>query len=298
MQRMIKSIKKKVATSLIVVLAVIGVGASVFAQGVGNNSVFIPALASSVEADQSSTDLAGEAQESEDPYEVRQRQAVDLVAAHDEVARHLASYPGWVGNAWQEGEDSDLWTVNFILYGPGENEEEWLGEGQVNLGTNEILRVFVPRDLTTEEFQRGLQKVEALLERDPEVQAILGDPALWERHTYYNRWEHYWETSYWYGLEGIVARTTINDEGEVYLDSIYDPNAFDAEEQEMLHRNQAIEVAFEANGIDLALDNVDNWRTYVEAHEGSQYTVEFVSEGRTLFSTFVDIETWTVISNQ
>lgn len=242
------------------------------------------------------------AYQGDDPYAANQRRAIEILSAHEEVAQHLDAYPGWSADAWQNEDDPALWNVNLVVLSVETGEQEdWLGEGKVNLETGEIVEYYVPRELTPDEFQTGLQKVEALVASDPEVQAVLGNPGFWEHTTYYERWGQHWETSFWYGLDSIVVRTSFNDDGVPSIEQIYDPNEMDEAEADLQRRNQAIELAYESDGIDLALDNVDNWRTYVEDQSDddnvSRFSVEFVSDGEMLFYALVDIDAWTIIES-
>ena len=217
--------------------------------------------------------------------------AVLLLAAHEPVSSFLADYSDWQGEARQEHEQGNIWSVE--LY--SEAADEWLGYGLVNAKTGEIIEFFVPRELTPEEFQAGRERVEKLVFGDAEVLALLGDPELWEHETGYDRWEARWYVWFAKGLDEWAVTVEMGDGWESI--EIIDPNALEEAEQEQLLRDQAIELAYEAEGVDKALDGVDDWRTYVEHQGGSQWTVSFVNDGEELFFALVDVESWQVLDS-
>ncbi len=210
--------------------------------------------------------------------------AIALAAAPAEAAARLANYPDWTADAYPEDEEAGLWGVDFY----SETADEWLGYVLVDLPAREVVEMDVPRELTAEEYQAGLEKVEAFVLRDAEVLALLGDPAQWERHTEYNRWDETWETGFYRGLDEWVAVTTL-DGDDVYLEGIYDPYEFEAEQAERQRRDEAIGLAWEADGIDRALDGVDNWRAYVSPQGDNVYAVTFAAEDAELFYALVDV---------
>lgn len=221
-----------------------------------------------------------------------EQQAINLVAAVSEVALHLGNYPDWAGEAWQNDEVNNIWDVNFY----SEAEDEWLGNGTVNLNTQEVLDYFVPRELTPEEFQEQLAIVEDFVLNDPEVLAILGDVSLWDHESYYNRWDANWDTYFWHGIDAWTVITVFYND-EIQLDSIIDQNAFDEAEQDELNRNDAIQLAYASDGIWEVLGNVDDWHAYVEAQSGSVWTVEFVGDGQEYFYAVVDIDSQQILES-
>ena len=218
--------------------------------------------------------------------------AIALAAAPAEVAGHLANYPDWTADAYPEDEEAGLWGVDFY----SEAADEWLGYALVDLPAREIVEKYVPRELTAEEYQAGLEKVEAFVLRDAEVLALLGDPAQWERYTEYNRWDETWETGFYRGLDEWVAVTTL-DGDDVYLEGIYDPYEFEADQAEQQRRDEAIGLAWEAEGIDRALDGVDNWRTFVSPQGDNVYAVTFATEDAELFYALVDVAAGQVLES-
>ena len=218
--------------------------------------------------------------------------AIALAAATDDAAAHLVNYPDWTADAYPEDEEAGLWGVDFY----SEAADEWLGYALVDLAAQEIVEMVVPRELTTEEYQAGLEKVEAFVLQDAEVLALLGDLSQWDRDTAYNRWDETWETWFSRGLDEWMVVTTL-DGDDVYLDGIYDPYEFEAEQEQQVRQDQAIGLAWEAEGIDQALDGVDNWRNYVSPQSDTIYAVTFATEDAELFYALVDIEAGQVLES-
>lgn len=219
--------------------------------------------------------------------------AIQLLAEVPEVAGWLASYPDWTGDAWLEGEDGLHYHVD--LYSAA--ADEWLGWGYVNVADGVVEDFFVPRELSAEEFQTGREMVEAFVFSDEEVLARLGNVDNWGFETWYNRWDANWQVWFWYGLEELAVTVNIW-EGEPYLDGITNPAEFEAEEAAENSKNQAIELAWQAEGIDQAVAGVDNWQTYVAQQGDTVWAVTFATEDRELFYALVDIESWTVLESE
>jgi len=220
------------------------------------------------------------------------QKAIAILAADAVAAAHLATYNGWHGDAYPQDDSGILWYVDLYA----DADDEWLGYGIVNIETGQITESFIPRELTTEEYQEGQTAVEAFVLNDGEVLALLGDPALWDRYVYYNRWDVKWEVYFSQGLDEWVA-IVYRDEYGIYLEGIHDPSALSDEETAEMNRSQAIELAYSAEGIDQALNGVDNWSTYVALQEGNVWVVTFATDERTLFYALVDIEQWLVLES-
>lgn len=218
--------------------------------------------------------------------------AVQLLGDVPEVADWLDSYPDWTGDAWLDGEDGVHYHVD--LYSSA--ADEWLGWGYVNVADGVVEDYFVPRELSAEEFQVGRETVEAFVFGDQEVLALLGNVADWDFDTWYNRWEANWEVWFWYGLDELVVTVNIWED-EAYLESIRNPAEFEAEQALENSKNQAIELAWQAEGIDQAVAGVDNWQTYVAQQGDTVWAVTFATEDRELFYALVDIESWTVLES-
>ena len=222
-------------------------------------------------------------------------EAIALLVAVPNVGLYLAGYPGWHGDAYEEGSNADLFNVDFYSAG-----DEWIGWGQANVTTGEVTDYYVPRELTAEEYAAQKPLVDRFILHDPEIAARLVEPALWGSDTQWNRWEQRWEVYYWYGIDSLVVILSL-DGDNVYLQSIADPELLEAEAQDEANRNKAMEIAWSADGLWARLEGRDDWRTYVEPVEGgggNQYTVEFVSGDETLFAALVDIATETILASQ
>jgi hypothetical protein len=212
--------------------------------------------------------------------------AIVKVAAAAEIAPVLANHPNWVADAYPDDEAERIWHVDFYAEPDGEH----LGYGHINLNSDELFDIKMPRDLSPAELQAGIATIDAYLPYDAEVQARLGNPKLWYHDVSYNRWEESWQAYYSRGLEEIVITLYIDDDNDVYLDSIVDPTVLSAEEAMEERRNRAINLAYSAEGIDEALAGVDNWRTYVEDQGDGQYTVAFSTTDGPLYRVHVNID--------
>jgi len=212
--------------------------------------------------------------------------AIAQVAAADEIAPVLANHPNWVADAYPDDEAERIWHVDFYAEPDGEH----LGYGHVKLNSGELFDINMPRDLSPAELQAGIAPIDAYLPFDAEVQARLGNPTLWYHDVSYDRWEESWKAYYSRGLEEIQITLYIDDNNDVYLDSIIDPSVLQEEEAAEERRNRAINLAYSAAGIDEALAGVDNWRTYVEDHGDGQYTVAFSTTAGPLYRVHVNID--------
>ncbi len=271
-----RRIQRKLLLSELVLLLLLSGGLVALAQGEDPGAIYLPVVS---------------AQGQDEPSPEAQ-QAIDLLAAQEDVAAYLAKHPGWVGEAWPEGDESSIWYVDFY----DGATEEWLGSGSVDLASEEVLDISIPRELTPEEFQAGQAEIEDFLAADAAIQARLGSyPKLWEHDISYDPWEQRWEAWYYHGLDAFTVLLYFEEDGRIYLDNIVDPYVLEEAAAEQLRRDQAVELAYEAEGIDDALAGVDNWRTYVEPQGEGRWTVEFVADGQLLFSALVDIDAWNVM---
>ena len=221
----------------------------------------------------------------------KEEQVIALAAAHPPIAEVLATYPGWVGYASADDESEVTWYVEFHSA-----EDEWLGDCHVNLETGEVYDVYMPRDLTDEEFAAGREKIEAYMQNSPEAAALLGDFSLWDHDIWYDKWDDNWHAWYNYGLDTWEFVFYLDgDSGSVWLDDYYDPNVLKGDEEAAWNRQQAVELAYQAPGIDEALAGYDNWYTYASDQGDGLWTVEFAADDQLLFSVLVDIVNWQVI---
>ncbi len=218
--------------------------------------------------------------------------AVQILLGETAVSEFLSNHDGWISDVWQEDDNSTLWTVEFY----DANEEEWLGWGEVDVQSSTILDFYVPRELSPEEFQTGMVQVEKLVLNDAGVQARLGDPDLWEHDTEYDSESEAWTVEFWHGLDALEAIVYLDEDG-AYLEEIVNPNQLEAEEQAAYERDLAVELSWEADGIDAALDGVDNWHTLVSP-QGELWAVSYIANDEELFFALVDIDAELIIDSK
>lgn len=220
----------------------------------------------------------------------KEEQAIVLVSAHPPIAEVLATYPGWTATSYPEDGTEVVWHVDFQAA-----DGEGLGYGHVNLQTGEVSDFSVPRDLSDEEFEAGRAKIEGFLQNSPEAIALLGDFSLWEHDVWYNKWEENWHAWYRYGLDAWEFVFYIDEGGNVWLDNYYDPDVLEGDEAVAWNRQQAVELSYQAPGLDEALNGYDNWYTYASDQGNGLWTVEFAADEQLLFSVLVDIVNWQVV---
>ncbi len=219
--------------------------------------------------------------------------AVALAASHDDLSQHLATYEAWYGEAYEDS--GGWWWVDFYADEDGE-DDEWLGNAYVNIDTGEIVNAFAPLALLPEDYELGYTIVEDLLSDDREVVAFLGDIEDWDVYIDYDRYDQVWYVYMSRGLAAYTARLYVDlDNESAYLESFKDANALDAQERRNLARNLALELVWQAEGIDQAIAGVDDWRTYVSRQDNGIYSVILATEARELFYALVDVERRTVI---
>ncbi|NDJ52164.1 MAG: hypothetical protein GYB68_03650 [Chloroflexi bacterium] len=213
---------------------------------------------------------------------------IQYVATSSRFASWLEQNPGWRGYVWPTEEG--FIEVEF------ENDEDWLGWALLNNATGAFIEAFVPEPLSEEELEAGRAAITSLVKNDPEITALLEDPAAWYSEINYNPYEGFWEVSFERGLDSLLV--IIWQEGdEYYLEEIIDLNVIEEEEAERMAVDEAITLAFSVEGIDAALDGHDDWTTYVENQNESVYSVSFVSAGEELFYALVNIADDTVLES-
>ncbi len=209
---------------------------------------------------------------------------IDFVAHSPAFIEWLAGYNDYNANAWIEYDD--VWKIEFY----DESWDEWLGYALIDSKTGEIIEAFVPLPLPQDVFERQQARIEVLLFDDPEINALIVDRLLWEYWFDYNRYDQVWEAYFYRGVAAWTIVMSFDEEiGGFSIEEIYDPNELDEEAAIADSRDQAIELAYNANGIDAALDGFDDWQTYVENQGGAVWSVTFVSGDEELFYALVDI---------
>lgn len=225
--------------------------------------------------------------------EEMQQALTQIVASSDTFAEWLEGFPNWHSNVYQSDTEG-VWVVEFYT----ENDDDWLGYASINAETGEIYESFAPKPLPTELYQEQQAKVQKLTLEDPEVLAHLEDPILWDFYMDYNRYESVWDLYFYRGVDAVLVKASIDENNYFSINSILDPNELSEEEALDEARNQAISLAYSAEGVDSALDGHDNWRTYVEPQGGSRWSVSFAADDQELFYALVDIEVNVVLASQ
>jgi hypothetical protein len=216
-----------------------------------------------------------------------QRAALGLVLAEAETQDFLGDYPDWTAYSYFE---DGLWVVGF------EQGDEWLGDPRVNLDTQEVIYIYLPRDLSPEAYTQGREAVQALVLADAEVTARLTRPVEWDYDVYYNKYDAKWTMYLWRGIESLAVR--LRQEGDYfYIEDIFDPDALNEQEAYAHDRNTAISLAYGADGLWQALDGVDNWFTYAEKQTADTWTIEFYGEGRSVM-VLVDLAASEIVEVQ
>lgn len=218
---------------------------------------------------------------------------VDVVAGTPEFSEWLAGYPGWVGNAYGP-DNNNVWYVEF----KSADDSEWLGYANFDTDTNTIQDSFIPAPLPPDVYQEQQQRVRALMLADPEVLARLGDPVLWDLYMDYNRYEVTWDAYFYRGIDGLLVRSSLDENNYFTITSIGDPNELSEEQLNDYYRSQAISLAYGAEGIDRALEGYDDWTTYVEPQGESRWSVSFVAGDQELFFALVDAQRNLVLTSQ
>lgn len=223
---------------------------------------------------------------------------IDIVSNSDTFADWLTNYPDWNVNVWENEDDPDWYTVEFY----DAAWEEWLGYAVINSDTSEITEAFAPVPLSEEAFQRGQAQIAALMFEDPEIIGLIGDPIVWEYWIDYNRWEQDWNVYFYRGITSWRVDITLENyeeanDGYFTIDGIYDNNELDEETALEANRSDAINLAYNAPGVDQALEGHDDWNTYAENQYGAVWSVAFVSGDQELFFALVNISSGQVLES-
>ncbi len=224
----------------------------------------------------------------------QEQQVIDIAAAHPAIKNALDRFPDWSAEAYVEDEDANIWGVEFY---EDQAREEWLAWAQVNMNSQTVTEYYAPAYLSPEEEARQQAAVEAAVLADAEALALLGDPNDWDQYTDYDPWEGLWHVYFEKGLDAWAAEVEYGENDEVNIWRLFDPYQLTEEEARETARNQAIEIAYEAEGVWDALDGYDDWKAYVTLVEEPRWAVSFVSGEQELFFALVDVEAWQVIES-
>ena len=222
----------------------------------------------------------------QDDEELKQH-LIEVVAQSDIFADWLTGYPDYIANA-SGPDDNGIWYVEFYN---DDSYSEWIGYANIDADTDEIQDSFAPKPLPADVYQEQLPRVNEFALADPEVLARLnGNPDLWQVYTDWNRWEAKWDVVFYRGVEGVLVRLTIDENDNIYLESILDPNQLSEEEALDEARNTAINLAYSGDGVGQALDGHDGWTTYAEQQGDNQWSVTFAENDTELAFVLVDVE--------
>jgi hypothetical protein len=268
------SIFSRITRYFIATLAVIAITAgSVYAFGVGS-----AALKSSGHAGLAAPNT--------------EQEAIDIASNHPPIRAVLDLAPDWSASAWEEDEEEHIWGVEFWM---DQAQTDWMGWAAVDLDTSEVLEYEMIALLSPEEEARQRTAVNELVLADAEVLALLGNPAEWDVYTEYDPWEGFWYVYFGKGLEAWAVEVQYEDADHINIQRIFDPAEFTEEEAQRVARDQAIELAYEADNLWEALENYDDWKAYASQIDGPRWAVSFVSGEQELFYALVDIEAWEIL---
>ncbi len=222
--------------------------------------------------------------QAQDEDETKNR-VIQIAAESELFSDWLSGYPDYHSDAWGPDENGN-WYVEFKI----SEEGEWLGYAAVNEDTGDIQDSFAPKPLPTDVYQAQLPRVTAFAMADIEVLARLDNNLdLWDMYPDWNRWEATWDVGFYRGVEGLVVKLKFDENDNVYIENIVDPNELSEEEAADKQRNDAINLAYEADGVWQALDGHDNWSTYVEKQGEHILSVSFAEDEAALVTVIVDV---------
>ncbi|MCK6576937.1 MAG: hypothetical protein L6Q98_02400 [Anaerolineae bacterium] len=209
-----------------------------------------------------------------------------IVANSDLFADWLPNYPDYQVNASGPDEDGN-WYIEFH----DSAWEEWLGYAVINETSGEIVDSFAPKPLPADVYQQQLERVTQKIMNDPEVLGWLDNqPELWDTYIDFNRWDRVWQAWFSRGIIGVVVSAGVDEQnGSVWISDISDPNALDEEDALNDARSSAINLAYSAPGIDVALEGHDRWMSYAEWQYDQVWSVTFAADDTRLFYALVDL---------
>lgn len=219
---------------------------------------------------------------------------IQTAAEPETFSDWLSGYPDYHSDAWGPDENGN-WYVEFKTSEDG----EWLGYAAVNQDTGEIQEAFAPKPLSTEVYQEQMPRVTAYVMADIEVLARLDNNLdLWDMYPDWNRWDATWDVGFYRGIEGVVVKLKFDENDNLYIEKIVDPNELSEDEAADQQRNDAINLAYSAEDIWQAMDGHDDWSTYVEKQGENIYSVSFADGDTTLATVIVDIREGNVLKVQ
>lgn len=223
--------------------------------------------------------------------EATKQKVIQIAADSDMFKDWLSSHANYQSDAYGP-DDNNVWYVEF----KDELGNEWLGYANVNATTSEIQDSFAPKPLPPDVYQEQLPDITAFALADEEVLARLNyNPKLWQMNPDWNRWDATWDVTFAHGIDAIVVKLKFDENQHIIMDKIADPNELDADKQAEKTHNDAINLAYGADGVWAALDGHDNWKTYVEHQGDNRWSVSFVDGDTNLSTVIVDVKTGKVL---
>ncbi len=228
--------------------------------------------------------------------DIDERKAIKLVLKNDKVEDFVNNYPNWWASAY--ADNATQWHVDFY-HSSEYADEQWIGHAHIDFETSQVFDTFLPKEPSPEEFKTTKTAIEKLVFADAEVIARLGDSSYWEHDVYYDKYQNIWTIQFWQGISSLAIEfDSYQDDGKSIFEivKIYDPEAFEGEEALQVKRDQAVELAYESNQIDVALHGIEEWHTYVEQQGESIFAVSFANSKDTLFYARVNVDDWEILS--
>ncbi|MEO0565724.1 MAG: hypothetical protein AAF125_26690, partial [Chloroflexota bacterium] len=130
--------------------------------------------------------------------------------------------------------------------------------------------------------------------RDPVIGMTIGDPNNWETVVEYDGFG--WNVIFSDGFNEWVAVLVQDEEdmaGALMIDEFYNAAELEEEEEVNFSEDLAIMLAYDADGIEDALVDRDDWQTFVQPLTDTSYTVEFVAGDTRLACIVADIQSET-----
>lgn len=221
-----------------------------------------------------------------------QRAAViELVTSQPQFAEQLAAYPNYEVEIYGESDEDELFLeVEFFIDQGDDNV--WLGWALVDANSRSVVDFFLPLILSEEEMAEQSPAIVAFAQNDPEVLALIGNPAEWQTYPNYNLYEMVWEVAFVRGLEIYIVWVFSEPEAEEFplsIVNIYREDEMTEQQAENNRRDTAITIAYEYPSLDDVIAVTDDWQAFVQPQSENVYIVEFVSGDTRLACLVVDV---------
>jgi hypothetical protein len=226
--------------------------------------------------------------------EEKQAALIAIVSAHPPFDAWLPQHEGWFGQASDDDGDG-VYYIDFFT----PEWEEWLGNAYIDARTLEVSAAYAPIPLTDDEYDAQLALITPYIVNDIEVLGWLNNlPDQWDVWTDFNRWDQRWEMNFYRGIVAVQVQVRIDDNDNVWIEDIIDPNLLDKQQMIDDNRDAAITLAHQSDGIWDALEGFDDWTTYVEWQHDAVWSVSFVTGETMRFFALVDLGTGTILESE